>query len=97
MAGLPCTVRYITGRVDITFSRILCFLGTAPFLGIASAIITLQKLRIVPTASFSITNWTVFVIFNVVVGGIGASAASAARSSALSTRSRCRHLPTATS
>jgi Branched-chain amino acid transport system / permease component len=57
--------------VDITFSRILCFLGTAPFLGMAGAIITLQKLRIAPSASFSITDWTVFVVFNVVIGGIG--------------------------
>jgi branched-chain amino acid transport system permease protein len=57
--------------VDITFSRIVCFLGTAPFLGMAGAIITLQKLRIAPSASFSITDWTVFVIFNVVIGGIG--------------------------
>jgi branched-chain amino acid transport system permease protein len=57
--------------VDITFSRILCFLGTAPFLGMAGAIITLQKLRIAPSASFSITDWTVFVIFNVVIGGVG--------------------------
>jgi len=57
--------------VNITRARILCFLGTAPFLGMAGAIITLQKLRIAPAASFSITDWTVFVIFNVVIGGIG--------------------------
>lgn len=57
--------------VDITRARILCFLGTAPFLGMAGAVITLQKLRIAPAASFSITDWTVFVIFNVVIGGIG--------------------------
>ncbi len=57
--------------VNISLARILCFLGTAPFLGVAGAIITLQKLRIAPPASFSITNWTVFVIFNVVIGGIG--------------------------
>ncbi len=57
--------------VNITYARILCFLGTAPFLGMAGAIITLQKLRIAPPASFSITDWTVFVIFNVVIGGIG--------------------------
>jgi branched-chain amino acid transport system permease protein len=57
--------------IDITFSRILCFLAAAPFLGMGGAIITLRKLRIAPTASFSITNWTVFVIFNVVIGGIG--------------------------
>ncbi len=57
--------------VNITRARILCFLGTAPFLGLAGALITLQKLRVAPHASFSITDWTVFVIFNVVIGGIG--------------------------
>jgi branched-chain amino acid transport system permease protein len=57
--------------VNITYARILCFLGTAPFLGMAGAIITLQKLRIAPPASFSIIDWTVFIIFNVVIGGIG--------------------------
>lgn len=57
--------------VNITYARILCFLGTAPFLGMAGAIITLQKLRIAPSASFSIIDWTVFIIFNVVIGGIG--------------------------
>jgi branched-chain amino acid transport system permease protein len=57
--------------VNITSARILCFLGTAPFLGMAGAIITLQKLRISPPASFSITDWTVLILFNVVIGGIG--------------------------
>ncbi|MGH7076378.1 MAG: branched-chain amino acid ABC transporter permease [Stellaceae bacterium] len=57
--------------VNITRARILCFLGTAPFLGMAGAIITLQKLRIAPSESFSITDWTVYIIFNVVIGGIG--------------------------
>jgi len=57
--------------VNLTYARVLCFLGTAPFLGMAGAIITLQKLRISPSASFSIIDWTVFIIFNVVIGGIG--------------------------
>jgi len=57
--------------VNITYARILCFLGVAPFLGMVGAIITLQKLRIAPSASFSMIDWTVFVIFNVVIGGIG--------------------------
>jgi branched-chain amino acid transport system permease protein len=57
--------------VNITYARVLCFLGTAPFLGMAGGIITLQKLRIAPSASFSIIDWTVFIIFNVVIGGIG--------------------------
>lgn len=45
--------------------------AAAPFLGLAGAIITLQKLRISPAASFSIIDWTVFVIFIVVIGDIG--------------------------
>jgi branched-chain amino acid transport system permease protein len=57
--------------VNLVRARIVCFLWTAPFLGLAGAIITLQKLRISPAASFSIIDWTVFVIFNVVIGGIG--------------------------
>lgn len=57
--------------VNVPRARILCFLWAAPFLGLAGAIITLQKLRISPPASFSIIDWTVFVIFNVVIGGVG--------------------------
>jgi branched-chain amino acid transport system permease protein len=57
--------------VNLVGLRILCFLWTAPFLGLAGAVITLQKLRISPPASFSIIDWTVYVIFIVVIGGIG--------------------------
>ena len=57
--------------VNLNRARIICFLWTAPFLGIAGAIITLQKLRVAPPASFSIIDWTVYVIFIVVIGGIG--------------------------
>jgi branched-chain amino acid transport system permease protein len=51
--------------------RILSFLWTAPFLGLAGVPVTLQKLRIAPAASFSIMDWTIFIIFIVVIGGIG--------------------------
>lgn len=57
--------------VNLIRTRILCFLWAAPFLGLAGAIITLQKLRVAPPASFSITDWTVYIIFIVVIGGIG--------------------------
>jgi branched-chain amino acid transport system permease protein len=57
--------------VNLTWSRVLCFLWTAPFLGLGGALITLQKLRVAPPASFSITEWTVYIIFIVVIGGIG--------------------------
>lgn len=57
--------------VDVPRMRVICFLWTAPFLGLAGALITLQKVRVAPSASFSITDWTIFIIFVVVIGGIG--------------------------
>jgi len=60
-----------TAGVDVLRARIISFLWTAPFLGLAGALITLQSLRIAPAASFSITDWTVYVIFIVVIGGVG--------------------------
>jgi branched-chain amino acid transport system permease protein len=60
-----------TVGVNLFRSRIVCFLWTAPFLGLTGALITLQKLRIAPAASFSITDWTVYIIFIVVIGGVG--------------------------
>lgn len=57
--------------VNLWRTRILCFIWTAPFLGIAGAVITMQKLRVAPPASFSIIDWTVYIIFIVVIGGIG--------------------------
>ena len=57
--------------VDVPRMRVICFLWTAPFLGLAGALVTLQKVRIAPSASFSITDWTIYIIFVVVIGGIG--------------------------
>ena len=57
--------------VDVPRMRVICFLWTAPFLGLAGALVTLQKVRVAPSASFSITDWTIFIIFAVVIGGIG--------------------------
>ncbi|HET7411891.1 MAG TPA: branched-chain amino acid ABC transporter permease [Pararhizobium sp.] len=57
--------------VNLVLSRIVCFLWTALFLGLAGALITLQNLRIQPRASFSLIDYTVYVIFAVVIGGIG--------------------------
>jgi branched-chain amino acid transport system permease protein len=60
-----------TVGVNVMRARIICFLWTAPFLGLAGALITLQRLRVAPDLSFSITDWTVYVIFIVVIGGVG--------------------------
>jgi ABC-type branched-subunit amino acid transport system permease subunit len=57
--------------VDLTFSRAACFLWTAPILGFVGVLVTLQKLRVAPTASFSITDWTIYIIFIAVIGGVG--------------------------
>ncbi len=45
---------------------------TTLFTGMIGAITALQKMRISPQASFSFLDWTVFVIFIVVVGGTAA-------------------------
>ena len=39
--------------------------------GMVGALIALQKIRISPDAAFSVNDWTAFVIFIVVIGGIG--------------------------
>jgi branched-chain amino acid transport system permease protein len=39
--------------------------------GIAGALIYVQKARISPDAAFSVPDWTAYVIFIVVIGGIG--------------------------
>ena len=39
--------------------------------GLAGALIFLQKLRISPDAAFSVNDWTAFVIFITVIGGVG--------------------------
>lgn len=57
--------------VNLTATRILCFLFTAPILGFVGVLTTLEKLRVAPSASFSITDWTIYIIFIVVIGGIG--------------------------
>lgn len=57
--------------VNLVLCRIVCFLWTALFLGLAGALLTLQNLRIQPQASFSLIDYTVYVIFAVVIGGIG--------------------------
>ena len=57
--------------VDLVKTRILCFLWTAPFLGLAGVMTALEKLRVAPSASFNITDWTIDIIFIVVIGGIG--------------------------
>ncbi|GKY90166.1 branched-chain amino acid ABC transporter permease [Sinisalibacter aestuarii] len=51
--------------------KFLIYVLTAGVTGLVGGFIFLQKLRITPEAAFSINDWTAFVIFIVVIGGIG--------------------------
>lgn len=57
--------------VDTYRSKLLVFVVTAIGTGMTGAFIFLEKLRISPEAAFSVNDWTVVVIFMVVIGGIG--------------------------
>ncbi len=57
--------------VDNYRTKLLIYLLTADATGSVGALISLQKLRISPNAAFSVNDWTAFVIFIVVIGGIG--------------------------
>lgn len=57
--------------VDATRMKWFVFLVSAFGTGVAGGLIYLQKSRISPDAAFSVTDWTAYVIFIVVIGGIG--------------------------
>ena len=52
-------------------TKLIIYVATAACTGLIGGLIFLQKLRISPEAGFSINDWTVVVIFMVVIGGIG--------------------------
>jgi branched-chain amino acid transport system permease protein len=57
--------------VVTTRLKLSVYVIAAGLTGMLGALIFLQKLRISPEAAFSVNDWTVFVIFMVVIGGIG--------------------------
>ena len=57
--------------VDVTRIKVLVYIITAFATAMIGALIFLQKLRISPDAAFSVNDWTAFVIFMTVIGGIG--------------------------
>lgn len=57
--------------VDTYRSKLMIYVVTALCTGLLGGFIFLQKLRISPESAFSINDWTVVVIFMVVIGGIG--------------------------
>ena len=57
--------------VDSFRTKLFVYVLTAFGTGMVGALIYLQKARISPDAAFSVLDWTAYVIFIVVIGGIG--------------------------
>jgi branched-chain amino acid transport system permease protein len=57
--------------VDVLRVKFAVYVFTAFGTAMVGALIFLQKIRISPDAAFSVNDWTAFVIFITVIGGIG--------------------------
>ena len=57
--------------VNISRIKLAVYVATAAMTGMIGALIYLQTARISPDAAFSVLDWTAYVIFIVVIGGIG--------------------------
>jgi branched-chain amino acid transport system permease protein len=57
--------------IDVTRLKLIVYVLTAFGTAMVGALIFLMKLRISPDTAFSVNDWTAFVIFITVIGGIG--------------------------
>ena len=57
--------------IDVLRTKVFVYIVTAAATAMIGAFIFLQRLRISPDAAFSVNDWTAFVIFITVIGGIG--------------------------
>jgi branched-chain amino acid transport system permease protein len=57
--------------IDVLRTKVLVYIVTACGTAMVGALIFLQRLRVSPDAAFSVNDWTAFVIFITVIGGIG--------------------------
>ena len=57
--------------IDVLRTKVLVYIITAAATAMVGTFIFLQRLRISPDAAFSVNDWTAFVIFITVIGGIG--------------------------
>ena len=57
--------------VDIYRIKLAVYVAAAAMTGMIGALIYLQKARISPDAAFSVLDWTAYIIFITVIGGIG--------------------------
>jgi len=61
----------LSNGVGVRWVKFVVYVTTAFCTAMVGAVIFLQKLRVSPDAAFSINDWTAFVIFIAVIGGIG--------------------------
>ena len=61
----------LSNGIDVRVVKVIVYIVTAFATAMIGALIFLQKLRISPDAAFSVNDWTAFVIFMTVIGGIG--------------------------
>ena len=57
--------------VDVARVKYLVYVAVAFGTAMVGALVFLQKIRISPDTAFSVNDWTAFVIFITVIGGIG--------------------------
>ena len=57
--------------VDVYRIKLVVYVATAAVTGMIGALIYLQNARISPDAAFSVLDWTAYILFIVVIGGIG--------------------------
>jgi branched-chain amino acid transport system permease protein len=57
--------------IDVGRIKFAVYVATAAGTAMIGALIFLQKIRISPDTAFSVNDWTAFVIFITVIGGIG--------------------------
>ncbi len=71
MAIRDSEVAAVSNGIGVRWVKFVVYVTTAFCTAMVGAVIFLQKLRISPDAAFSINEWTAFVIFIAVIGGIG--------------------------
>jgi len=61
----------LSNGVNVIRTKLVVYVITAAGTAMIGALIFLQKLRVSPDTAFSVNEWTAFVIFIVVIGGVG--------------------------
>ena len=57
--------------VDTRRIKLAVFVGCAAMAGAVGCVVFLSKLRMTPDSAFSLIDWTAYVVFIVIIGGIG--------------------------